>query len=198
MSSAQALPSGAKVRIRPATEEDLPAIQEIYAHYVLTSTSSFEEEAPTVAEMTARWQKLEVQRMPYLVAIVGKRIAGYAYGGPFRERSAYRYTIEDSIYIAHDMMGRGIGNALMTALIDRCTALGYRQMIAVIGDSANAASIALHSRHGFAVIGALRSSGFKFGKWADAVFMQRPLGEGDSTLPEREVGRRRRKAKRAR
>ncbi|MDX2142621.1 MAG: GNAT family N-acetyltransferase [Rhodospirillaceae bacterium] len=196
MSSAHALPSGAKVRIRPATEEDLPAIQEIYAHYVLTSTSSFEEEAPTVAEMTARWQKLEVQRMPYFVAMVGKRIAGYAYGGPFRERSAYRYTIEDSIYIAPDMMGRGIGNALMSALIDRCIALGYRQMIAVIGDSANAASIALHSRHGFAVIGALRSSGYKFGKWSDAVLMQRALGEGDSTLPEREVGRRRRKRKR--
>ncbi|MSO99090.1 MAG: N-acetyltransferase family protein [Rhodospirillaceae bacterium] len=186
-------PSRAKTRIRVADESDIPAIQEIYAHYVLKSTASFEEEAPTVAEMTARWQKLKMRGMPFLVAVVGKRVAGYAYGGPYRERSAYRYTIEDSIYISPDMLGRGIGNALMDELIKRCTALGYRQMIAVIGDSTNAASLAIHSQHGFRVIGALSSSGFKFGRWADAVLMQRSLGGGDSTLPPRAPGRRKRK-----
>lgn len=185
-----------KVRVRPATEQDMPAIQEIYAHYVLTTSASFEEDAPTVAEMTARWQRVQSQGMPYLVAIFKNRVVGYAYGAPYRDRSAYRYTVEDSIYVAPDVLGRNIGNALMTPLIAKCTALGYRQMIAVIGDSANASSIALHSRHGFAVIGALRSSGYKFGRWSDAVLMQRPLGEGDTTLPKRDVGGR--KTKRAR
>ena len=184
-----------KVRIRPATEQDMPAIQEIYAHYVLTTSASFEEEAPTVAEMTARWQRIQSRAMPYLVAVYKNRVVGYAYGGPYRERSAYRYTVEDSIYIAPDMLGRGVGNALMNPLISRCTALGFRQLIAVIGDSGNAASIALHSRHGFAVIGALRSSGYKFGSWSDAVLMQRPLGEGDTTLPKRDIAR---KGKRSR
>jgi L-amino acid N-acyltransferase YncA len=197
MSAATAsVPSlNAKIRVRVADEDDMPAIQEIYAHYVLNSSSSFEEDAPTVAEMTARWQKIQSRKMPFLVAMVGKRIAGYAYGGPYRERSAYRYTIEDSIYIAPDMLGRGVGNALMEELIKRCTALGYRQMIAVIGDSTNAASLAIHSRHGFRVIGALSSSGFKFGRWADAVLMQRPLGDGDSTLPPGQPGRKRKRAK---
>jgi len=194
--SASSVPHpNAKIRLRVADEEDMAAIQEIYAHYVLNSTSSFEEEAPTVYEMTARWQKLQSRKQPFLVAVVGKKVAGYAYGGPYRERSAYRYTIEDSIYIAPDMLGRGIGNALMEELIKRCTALGYRQMIAVIGDSTNAASLAIHSRHGFRVIGALSSSGFKFGRWADAVLMQRSLGDGDSTLPPGQPGRKRKKAK---
>lgn len=194
-SSSAAGAAAIKVRIRPATEQDMPAIQEVYAHYVLTTSASFEEEAPTVAEMTARWQRIQSRGMPYLVAVYKNHVVGYAYGGPYRERSAYRYTTEDSIYIAPDMLGRGVGNALMNPLISRCTALGFRQMIAVIGDSGNAASIALHSRHGFAVIGALRSSGYKFGRWSDAVLMQRPLGEGDTTLPKRDVAR---KAKRSR
>lgn len=195
MSASSVPPPNAKIRVRVADEDDMPAIQEIYAHYVLNSTSSFEEEAPTVYEMTARWQKLQSRKQPFLVAVVGKRVAGYAYGGPYRERSAYRYTIEDSIYIAPDMLGRGIGNALMEELIKRCTALGYRQMIAVIGDSTNAASLAIHSRHGFRVIGALSSSGFKFGRWADAVLMQRSLGDGDSTLPPGQPGRKRKRSK---
>ncbi len=194
-SSAQSSSRSKKVRVTVADLNDMAAIQEIYAHYVLNSTSSFEEEAPTVAEMTARWQKLKSMGMPWLVAMIGKRVAGYAYGGPFRERSAYRYTIEDSIYIAPDMLGRGVGNALMSELIKRCTNLGFRQMIAVIGDSTNAASLAIHSRHGFRVIGALSSSGFKFGRWADAVLMQRPLGDGDSELPDAKPGRRKRKRK---
>lgn len=198
MSAALASPAppDLRVRVRPATEEDMPAIQEIYAHYVLTTSASFEEDAPTVAEMTARWQRIQSLGMPYLVAIYKNRVVGYAYGAPYRDRSAYRYTVEDSIYVAPDVLGRNVGNALMTPLLSKCTALGYRQMIAVIGDSANASSIALHSRHGFAVIGALRSSGYKFGRWSDAVLMQRPLGEGDTTLPKRDVAGR--KNKRAR
>ena len=114
---------------------------------------------------------------------------------PFRERSGYRYTIEDSVYVGEDYLGRGVGNALMTELITRCTALGFRQMIAVIGDSTNAASLALHSRHGFFVVGALSSACFKFGRWVDAVLMQRILGEGDTTIPPGEPGRRRKRKK---
>jgi phosphinothricin acetyltransferase len=188
MSSASA-PKPLKVRVRPATEEDMPAIQEIYAYYVSKTTASFEEDPPTVAEMTARWQRVNSQGMPYLVAVSGKTVMGYAYAAPFRDRSAYRYTCEDSIYVAQDALGRDIGNALMTTLIERCAAFGFRQMIAVIGDSANAASLALHSRHGFYVIGALSSVGYKFGRWSDAVYMQRALGEGDTTMPPKKPGR---------
>jgi phosphinothricin acetyltransferase len=184
-----------KVRIRTALEADIPAVQEIYAHYVAKTTASFEDDPPTVAEMTARWQRIVARGMPFLVAARGKRVLGYAYASPFRERSAYRYTCEDSIYVAPDALGRDIGNALMTTLINRCVAFGFRQMIAVIGDSANAASLALHSRHGFYVIGALSSVGYKFGKWSDAVFMQRSLGDGDNSLPPRTTGSKRRKAR---
>jgi len=178
-----------KVRVRPAMEADMPAVQEIYAYYVSKTTASFEDEPPTVAEMTARWQRIISRGLPYLVAVRGKVVLGYAYAAPFRERSAYRYTCEDSVYVAAGAQGRNIGNVLMTELIDRCTAFGLRQMIAVIGDSANAASLALHSRHGFYVIGALSSVGYKFGRWSDAVFMQRSLGDGDTTLPPAKRGR---------
>jgi phosphinothricin acetyltransferase len=141
--------------------------------------------------MTARWQRVQARGLPYLVAVKGKKVVGYAYAAPFRERSGYRYTIEDSIYVSQDGLGRNVGNALMTALIERCTELGFRQMIAVIGDSTNAASLAIHSRHGFFVVGALSSACFKFGRWVDAVLMQRILGEGDTTIPPGEPGRRR-------
>jgi phosphinothricin acetyltransferase len=183
-------PAAIKVRIRPATEKDMAAVQEIYAHYVLNTTASFEEEPPTVAEMTARWQRVTARGLPYLVATHRNQVVGYAYAGPFRERSGYRYTIEDSIYVSEDFRGRDVGNALMTELLERCTALGFRQMIAVIGDSTNASSLALHSRHGFFVVGALSSTCFKFGRWVDAVLMQRIIGEGDSSLPPKEPGRR--------
>jgi phosphinothricin acetyltransferase len=183
------------VRVRIAAEADMAAVQEIYAYYVLKTTASFEDEPPTVAEITARWQRTLSRRMPFLVAVKGRRVLGYAYASPFRERSAYRYTCEDSIYIANDALGRNVGNALMSTLIAQCTALGFRQMIAVIGDSANAASLALHSRHGFYVIGALSSVGYKFGRWSDAVFMQRSLGEGDTNTPPREPGTRKRRRK---
>jgi phosphinothricin acetyltransferase len=184
-------PAPIKVRVRTALEGDMPAVQEIYAYYVAKTTASFEDDPPTVAEMTARWQRIIARGMPFLVAVRGTKVLGYAYAGPFRERSAYRFTCEDSIYVAPDALGRDIGNALMTALIARCEAFGFRQMIAVIGDSANAASLALHSRHGFYVIGALSSVGYKFGRWSDAVFMQRSLGEGDGTLPTGKTKRKR-------
>ena len=195
-SSAKQASSGPfKVRIRPALESDMPAVQEIYSHYVRLTTASFEEEPPTVAEMTARWQRVQARSLPYLVAVKGNRVAGYAYAAPFRERSGYRYTIEDSIYVAEGFVGRNVGHALLTELIDRCTALGFRQMVAVIGDSTNAASLAIHSRHGFFVVGALSSTCFKFGRWVDAVLMQRILGEGDTTIPPGQPGRRKRAKK---
>jgi L-amino acid N-acyltransferase YncA len=188
--------SPVKVRVRPASEQDMPAIQEIYSHYVLLTTASFEDEPPTVAEMTARWQRVHARGLPYLVATKGKRVVGYAYAAPFRERAGYRYTIEDSVYVAEDFRGRNVGNALMTELIERCVALGFRQMIAVIGDSTNASSLALHSRHGFFVVGALSSTCFKFGRWVDAVLMQRILGDGDNSLPPKNPGRRKVRGKR--
>ena len=184
-----------KVRVRPAVEADLPAVQEIYSHFVRLTTASFDEDPPTVAEMTARWQRVQARGLPYLVAVKGNKVVGFAYAAPFRERSAYRYTIEDSVYVSEDYLGRGVGNALMTDLISRCTALGFRHMIAVIGDSTNAASLALHSRLGFFVVGALSSVSFKFGRWVDAVLMQRILGDGDTTIPPGEPGRRRKRKK---
>jgi len=198
VSNQPAKPSTAplKVRIRPATEKDMAATQEIYSHYVLHSTASFEEEPPTVAEMTARWQRVQSRGLPYLVATHRNQVVGYAYAGPFRERSGYRYTIEDSVYVSEDFRGRDVGNELMTELIERCTALGFRQMIAVIGDSTNASSLALHSRHGFFVVGALSSTCFKFGRWVDAVLMQRILGDGDNSLPPKNPGRRKQRGKR--
>jgi L-amino acid N-acyltransferase YncA len=198
VSNQPAKPSTAplKVRIRVATEKDMAATQEIYSHYVLHSTASFEEEPPTVAEMTARWQRVQSRGLPYLVATHRNQVVGYAYAGPFRERSGYRYTIEDSVYVSEDFRGRDVGNELMTELIERCTALGFRQMIAVIGDSTNASSLALHSRHGFFVVGALSSTCFKFGRWVDAVLMQRILGDGDNSLPPKNPGRRKQRSKR--
>jgi len=184
-----------KVRIRMATEADIPAVQEIYSYYVRQTTASFEDEPPTVAEMTARFQRVIARGLPYLVATKGKQVIGYAYASPYRDRSGYRYTVEDSVYVAKDALGRNVGNALMSELIERTTALGFRQMIAVIGDSTNAASLGLHSRHGFFVVGALSSTCFKFGRWVDAVLMQRILGEGDTTLPPKVPGKRSKKKK---
>lgn len=177
-----------------ATEADIPAIQAIYAHYVQNTTASFEEIPPTVEEMNARWQRIQDLGLPYLIAMEGKQIIGYAYAGPYRERSGYRYTIEDSVYVAPDYLGRNIGNTLLAELIKRCTALGFRQMIAVLGDGSNVASIALHNRHGFSIVGALGSTCFKFGRWVDAVLMQRTLGDGDTTSPPKVPGKRRRKS----
>jgi len=161
----------------------LPAIQSIYAHHVLHGLASFEEEPPPVEEIERRYRDVTGRGLPYLVAELGGVVAGYGYCAPYRARSAYRYALEDSVYVRHDMTGRGVGKRLLDELIARCAALGYRQVIAVIGDSANVASIGVHAACGFLRVGTLRSVGFKFGRWVDSVFMQRPLGPGDATKP---------------
>lgn len=173
----------ARVVVRDATPADMAAIAAIYAHHVRTGRASFEEEPPSVAEITDRWRGVVARDLPYLVALLGDRVAGYAYATLYRPRSAYRFTVEDSVYVAPDLGGRGIGTALLGALIGRCEAGPWRQMLAVIGDSANAGSIALHRRMGFRLVGTFESVGFKFGGWLNSVLMQRPLGEGDATLP---------------
>jgi phosphinothricin acetyltransferase len=174
--------------LRPAIATDLPAIQAIYAHHVLNGAASFEEVPPDIAEITRRWQAIRGAGLPYLVAETAAGddggIVGYAYAGPYRPRAAYRFTVEDSIYLAPLAQGRGIGRALLARIIDDCTAIGLRQMIAVIGDSANQASIGLHRALGFDSVGTFRAVGFKFGRWVDSVLMQRALGPGASTQPE--------------
>jgi len=169
--------------VRPATPDDIGEIHAIYAHHVLKGLASFEEEPPSAPELRRRYDEVTGHGLPYLVADFGGRVAGYAYCTLYRTRSAYRYSLEDSVYIRPDAQGRGIGRTLLAELVRRCEALGYRQMIAVIGDSANAASIGLHASAGFLRAGTLRSAGFKFGRWVDSVLMQRPLGAGDGTPP---------------
>jgi phosphinothricin acetyltransferase len=171
------------VQVRPAAPDDLPAIQAIYAHHVLHGLASFEEQPPGTDEIRRRLLEVAAKGLPWLVADFGGIVAGYGYCAPYRARSAYRYALEDSVYVRADYHGRGVGAALLEALIERCAALGYRQMIAVIGDSAHAASINLHASLGFLRVGTLRSVGFKFGRWVDSVLMQRPLGPGDATPP---------------
>ncbi|HEU0082620.1 MAG TPA: GNAT family N-acetyltransferase [Bradyrhizobium sp.] len=170
--------------IRPATEADLPAVTEIYEHAVLHGTATFELIPPDLAEMTRRFKSLMDGGYPYLVAELDGSVAGYAYAGPYRPRPAYRFTVENSVYLKPAIHRRGIGLQLLQRLIAECEARGYRQMIAVIGDSANAGSIGVHARCGFAMIGAHPDVGFKFGRWLDTVMMQRALGEGATTLPE--------------
>ena len=169
--------------LRAASERDLPAIHSIYAHHVLHGLASFEEEPPSIEELARRYRDITDRGLPYLVAEYGLEVAGYGYCAPYRARSAYRYALEDSVYVRHDMTGRGVGKALLDELIVRCEALGYRQIIAVIGDSGHAASIGVHAACGFLRVGTLRSVGFKFGRWVDSVLMQRPLGPGDATRP---------------
>ena len=169
--------------VRPAAPQDLPAIQSIYAYHVLHGLASFEEEAPPLEEMRRRYEDVIGRGLPYLVAEEDREVLGYGYCTLYRSRSAYRYTLEDSVYVRQNSQGKGIGKAVLSELIARCTALNYRQIIAVIGDSANAASIAVHASLGFVRAGNLRSSGYKFGRWVDSVLMQRPLGEGDGTKP---------------
>ena len=169
--------------MRPATAEDLPAIHEIYAHHVLHGLASFEEVPPALEEMRRRFDEVSARGLPYLAADFGGVLVGYGYCAPYRSRSAYRYSLEDSIYVRHGSEGRGVGGALLRELIARCEGLGYRSVIAVIGDSANSASINLHASFGFLRVGTLRSAGFKFGRWVDSVLMQRMLGSGDATPP---------------
>ncbi len=170
------------MNLRPTTIADLPALSAIYAHHVQTGLASFETEAPGVPEMARRFEAITGSGYPYLVAADEGGLLGYAYANAYRTRPAYRFTVEDSIYIAPQAMGRGIGRALLTRLVTECETRGYRQMLAVIGDSGNAASIRLHRACGFTEAGLLRSVGFKFGRWVDSVIMQRALGDGDTTL----------------
>ena len=172
------------MRIRPATERDAAAVAAIYGHHVLHGFGTFEEEPPTVEDMAGRIRAVLERGLPYLVAEdEGGAVIGFAYAGPFRPRAAYRYTVEDSVYIAPEAIGKGVGKALVAEVIRRCEAMGLRQMVAVIGDSGNRASIGVHERQGFRRIGLLSAIGFKAGRWVDGVLMQRALGEGDTTLP---------------
>jgi phosphinothricin acetyltransferase len=178
----------AAVRVRDSRDTDMPRIHAIYGHHVRTGLGSFEEVPPDLAEITRRRADLLAKGLPYLVAetddpAVPDGIAGYAYAGPFRPRSAYRYSVEDSIYVAPEAQRRGVGRLLLDDLVRRCTALGYRQMVAVIGDSANQGSIGVHEAAGFKKVAHLPAIGLKFGRWVDSVMMQRPLGEGQTTLP---------------
>ena len=169
--------------IRPATPADVPAITRIYAHAVETGTASFELTPPDEAEMAQRMASLLTKDFPYLAAEVDGAATGYAYAGPYRARPAYRFTVEDSVYIAPDQQGRGIGRALLAALVEASGARGFRQMIAVIGDSEQAASIAVHAAAGFYYVGTFPHVGHKFGRWLDTVLMQRALGPGSTTAP---------------
>lgn len=166
------------ISIRPAERADIPAITHIYAHAVRHGTASFELEPPTEEEMARRRQRLRDGNFPYFVAETGGALVGYAYAGAYRARPAYRFSVENSVYVAPDMQGRGVGRTLLEALIVASESRGFRQMIAVIGDSANAPSIALHRALGFRMIGTIESVGFKFGRWLDTVLMQRALGPG--------------------
>jgi phosphinothricin acetyltransferase len=169
--------------LRPAAPDDFTTIHDIYRHHVLTGLASFELEPPDRAELVRRHDDVRARQLPYLVAVRGGRLVGYAYVGPFRTRPAYRFTVEDSIYIAPDAIGQGVGRVLLGALIERCTALGLRQMIAVIGDSGNISSIGLHRALGFGEPLVLQGAGFKFGRWVDIVLMQRSLGPGTAAPP---------------
>lgn len=169
--------------VRASTEADVARCAEIYAHHVLHGTASFEIDPPDLAEMTRRRAAVLDIGLPHLVAERAGRVLGYAYASNWRPRPAYRFSVEDSIYIDKDAVGQGVGKALLPVLIEQCTALGKRQMVAVIGDSAQAPSIRLHAACGFEMVGTLANIGFKFGRWLDSVLMQRPLGEGAATPP---------------
>ena len=176
-------PTVRETTIRDSTAADIEAIRAIYAHHVEHGVASFEQSPPGIAEMARRRDAVLDAGLPYLAAEAGGGLAGFACAGPYRGRPAYRHTLETTVYVAPDSLGRGVGRALLEALIERCENLGYRQLIAVIGDSANAPSIKLHEALGFQRAGLLRAVGFKHGRWLDSVILQRRLGDGDKTLP---------------
>ena len=169
--------------IRPSHDNDVPAIAAIYAHHVQHGVASFEEMPPSVEEMVSRRAAILERALPYLVAEREGRVIGYCYAGPYRTRSGYRFSLEDSIYVNAEETGRGVGRLLLRPLLEQCSALGYRQMIAVIGGSETLPSIKLHQALGFSHIGVLPAIGFKFGRWIDTVLMQRALGPGSSLPP---------------
>ncbi len=170
--------------VRPSTDADIPAIAEIYAWNVLNGLGTFEEVPPNAAEMAGRRQGILDRGLPYFVAELDGEVVGYCYAGPFRLRAAYRYAVEDSVYVSPRAVGKGVGRTLLAALIASCEALGLRQMCAVIGDSGNAASIGLHAALGFKEMGVFPAMGHKFGRWVDLVWMQRALNGGGETPPD--------------
>jgi phosphinothricin acetyltransferase len=184
MSGIETVPAPS-ILVRDARPEDMPVLQAIYAHHVLHSVATFEEVPPDLAEMHRRREEILARGFPYVVAEHDGVVEGYAYCNSFRTRSAYRYTVEDSVYVAPDAVGKGFGRAAMREVIGRATALGLRQMVAVTGDSPNSASIRMHERLGFHREAVLHAVGFKFGRWVDGVIMQLALGEGDGTPPAR-------------
>ncbi|MSP45365.1 MAG: N-acetyltransferase family protein [Xanthobacteraceae bacterium] len=171
------------VSIRPTTQADIPVITRIYAEAVMNGTASFELEPPDEAEMARRMTALLDDGFPYLAAEIGGTLAGYAYAGPYRPRRAYRFSVEDSIYVDPAAQRKGVGRALLTRLIEEAERRGFRQMIAVIGDSAQNPSIEIHRALGFRMIGAVENVGFKFDRWLDSVLMQRAIGPGATTKP---------------
>ncbi len=171
------------MKLRDATAADLPAITAIYAHHVTHGTGTFEEAPPSRAEMAERVAKVQAAGCAWLVTEDDGRITGFGYYSQYRDRSAYRFAAEDSIYVRDDVRGQGVGKALVAALLDHAAKQGFRQMIAVIGDSENVGSIGLHLALGFRQVGVMRAVGLKFNRWVDVVTMQRPLGEADRSVP---------------
>jgi phosphinothricin acetyltransferase len=169
--------------LREASDTDMPAVQAIYAHQVIHGTASFELEPPTLEQMRQRRADVGGHGLPYLVAEREGELVGYGYATLYRPRPAYRFTVEDSVYVREGMAGLGIGQALLSAVIQRCTEGGRRQMVAIIGNSENLASIRLHERLGFRKVGVFEAVGFKHGRWLDTVIMQRALGAGDASTP---------------
>jgi phosphinothricin acetyltransferase len=170
--------------IRAATAEDTPALAAIYGHHCLHGFGTFEEVPPSAEDMAGRLRAVQGRGLPYLVAEIDGAVAGFAYAGPFRPRAAYRYTVEDSVYIAPARQGQGVGKALLTAVIADCEAMGLRQVVAVIGDSGNAGSIGLHRSLGFTHQGVGKDFGYKLGRWVDIVWMQKTLNGGATTAPD--------------
>ncbi|MBV9654958.1 MAG: N-acetyltransferase [Acetobacteraceae bacterium] len=171
------------MQIRDANLTDMADIQAIYAHHVLHGTGTFEDVPPSIEEMTERFEACAAQRGAWLAAADASGLLGFAYFLPFRDRAAYRFCTENSIYVREDVRGQGVGKALVQRLIEAATAAGFRQMVAVIGDSDNVGSIGVHASLGFHRVGTLRAAGYKFGRWLDVVYMQRPLGVGDRSPP---------------
>jgi len=169
--------------LRECLEADMPAVTAIYGHHVRDGTASFETIPPTIDEMCRRRLDILAKHLPWLVAVSGGTVVGYAYAGLYRPRVAYRDTVENSIYMCPDFIGRGIGKVLLRKLVDECETRDLRQMIAVVGDSGNVASVQLHERCGFRTVGVLRSVGYKHGRWLDTVLLQKTLGRGDTAPP---------------
>lgn len=176
------------MQIRRATTADIPEIQAIYAHHVLHGTGTFEEAPPSVEEMETRFGAAAGRGWVWLVATDASGLLGYAYFTQYRDRSAYRYCAEDSIYVREDVRGQGVGKALVAELLQAAEAAGFRQMIAVIGDAENIASVGVHATLGFKRVGLLRAAGLKFGRWLDVLLMQRPLGNSDQDVPAADQG----------